>query len=225
MKADNINMSILSNTLTFFIIFLLNSSSSSSNAAVQDFCVGDLTGPENPAGYPCKNISKVTANDFYFPDFLTPHITYLPKFNASATLGFTPYFPGVNGLGLSLVCFAIEVGSFVPSHTHPRANEVIVMIEGSIIAGFISSDNKAYYKTLQKGDVFIFPQGLLHFEVNVGNITAKILAAFEGSSPGIQGTIMSLTGNDLPSDVVQKVSLIFDKDMVKKFKAMFGGTN
>ncbi|KAM0953140.1 putative germin, rmlC-like cupin domain superfamily, rmlC-like jelly roll [Dioscorea sansibarensis] len=119
-----------------------------------------------------------------------------------------------------MVYFAIDVGSFVPSYTHPRANEVIFVIEGTIIAGFIPSDNKAYYKTLRKGDVFIFPQGLLHFEVNVGNSTAS----FEGSGTGIQGTAMSLAGNDLPSWVVLMVSFL-EKDQVKKPKAMFGGTN
>ncbi|KAH7656652.1 Germin protein [Dioscorea alata] len=194
------------------------------SAAVQDFCVGDLTGQENPAGYPCKNISKVTASDFYFPDFFTPHITFAPRFNVSATYGFTNNFPGVNGLGLSMVYFAIEVNSSVPSHAHPRANEVIIMLQGTILAGFISSDNKPYYKILQKGDVFIFPQDLLHFEVNVGNTTAKILAGFEGSSPGIQGTTMSWASSDLSSEIIEKVFQL-DQDVVEKVKEMFGGTN
>ena len=46
------------------ILFLLFILLSSSNAAIQDFCVGNLKGPENPAGYPCKKETKVTVHDF-----------------------------------------------------------------------------------------------------------------------------------------------------------------
>ena len=40
------------------------------------------------------------------------------------------------------------------------------------MAGFISSANSVYYKTLNKGDVMVFPQGLLHFQINGGWRTA-----------------------------------------------------
>lgn len=222
---DNNNMSLIKPNmiiLFFFIIFLLNSSSSS-NAAVQDFCVGDLTAPEGPAGYSCKKASVVTSNDFFYKDIFKSNQNF-PPINLSLTYLFSQQFPGLNGLGMSLLSIQMGPGGIVPAHTHPRANEVIVCIEGTVYAGFISTDNKAYTKTIQAGDVFIFPQGLLHFQLNVGKGQAKVLAFFGGSSPGIQTLAFSLFGNDLPSDVVGNVTFL-DNNVVKKLKARFGGTN
>ncbi|KAH7656651.1 Germin protein [Dioscorea alata] len=176
--------------LFFFIIFLLNSSCFS-NAAVQDFCVGDVKAPEGPAGYSCKNASL---------------------------------FPGLNGLHMSVLYIQMGPDGIVPAHTHPRANEIIVCISGTVRVGFISTGNKAYTKTLQAGDVFIFPQGLVHFQMNVGKGPAKVLAFFSSSNPGIQTIVTSLFGNDLATATVEKISFI-DADNVKKLKAKVGGTN
>ncbi|KAM0953139.1 hypothetical protein DsansV1_C02g0020851 [Dioscorea sansibarensis] len=118
----------------------------------------------------------------------------------------------------------MENGGVVPAHTHPRANELIVVLQGTVSVGFISTGNKVYNKTLQAGDVYIFPQGLVHFQLNVGSGQAKVLAFFGGSSPGIQTIATSLYGNDLPSDVVAKIISSGVND-VKRLKAKFGGTN
>ena len=48
------------------ILFLFSLLSSSSRALVQDFCVADLSLPDGPAGYPCKNPAKVTVDDFVY---------------------------------------------------------------------------------------------------------------------------------------------------------------
>ncbi|KAL0291974.1 UNVERIFIED_CONTAM: putative germin-like protein 2-2 [Sesamum radiatum] len=57
-----------------------------------------------------------------------------------------------------------------PPHTHPRATEILTVLEGSLQVGFVTSnpDNSLITKTLQKGDVFVFPVGLIHFQRNVG---------------------------------------------------------
>ena len=97
-------------------------------------------------------------------------------------------------------------------------------MEGTIIAGFISSDNTAYFKTLNKGDVMVFPQALLHFQVNVGNTPALAFVSLNSPNPGFQFISASLFANNLPSSIVEKITLI-DEDQVKKLKSIFGGTN
>jgi oxalate decarboxylase/phosphoglucose isomerase-like protein (cupin superfamily) len=72
-------------------------------------------------------------------------------------------------------------------HTHPEASELLFVVEGTLSAGFISADaNKAYVKALGKGDLFVFPQGLLHFQYNIGNSTAVAFAAYSSPNPGLQ---------------------------------------
>ncbi|KAJ0987599.1 hypothetical protein J5N97_005955 [Dioscorea zingiberensis] len=197
---------------------------SSSNAAlVQDFCVGDLSVPEGPAGYSCKTVSDVTTDDFVFTGFRNPANTSNSN-KVSVIPAFAAQWPALNGLGISVASVEFAPGGRAPMHTHPAGSELIVITEGAIIAGFISSANKVYYKTLETNDAMIFPQGLIHFQVNVGSVTSKGVVSFSSSNPGLQFTSLSLFGNDLPSEILETVSFIGDAE-VKKLKAMLGGTN
>ncbi|KAM0953138.1 putative germin, rmlC-like cupin domain superfamily, rmlC-like jelly roll [Dioscorea sansibarensis] len=215
-------MSLISNMLIFFLIsFVMIHSSNAS--AVQDFCVADLGLPEGPTGYSCKSVSKVTVNDFIKSQFLRTNNAD-PFVNVSISIATAPQFPAVNGLHISAVYVEIGIGAFVPAHSHPGGNEFSVVTQGIILSGFVSSDNRAYYKTLQAGDAIVFPQGLVHFQINVGRTPAKFISSFSSANPRIVFLGNALFGNNLPSDIVKKVTF-FDDDVVKKLKAMYGGTN
>ncbi|KAH7656649.1 Germin protein [Dioscorea alata] len=216
-------MSLVFNILIFFLIsFVMIHSSNASD--VQDFCVADLALPESPAGYSCKSVSKVTVNDFIKSQFLTTN-TAFPTFNASISLAFSPQFPAVNGLEISGVYVVLNLGGFVPAHIHPGGNEFSVVTKGTILCGFVSSDNRAYFKTLQAGDAIVFPQGLMHFQINTGRTPATFISSFSSANPRIVIFASALFGNSLPSDIVKKISFLDDDAEVKKLKAMFGGTN
>ncbi|KAM0953142.1 hypothetical protein DsansV1_C02g0020881 [Dioscorea sansibarensis] len=209
--------------ILFFLLFSIFFISFSKADPLQDFCVADRTLPQSPAGYSCKNVSQVSVDDFVFTGFRNPGNTSNTNM-ASLTPAFVAQWPALNGLGISAVYAEIAPGGRVPIHTHPGGTELIVVIEGTIIAGFISSSNKAYTKKVDAYEAIIFPQGLLHFQVNAGSVKAKYLVSFSSANPGVQTTSMSLFGNDLPSEILEKVSSI-DVAEVKKLKAMFGGTN
>ncbi|CAO2842011.1 unnamed protein product [Amaranthus hypochondriacus] len=132
-------------------------------------------------------------------------------------------FPALNGLGLSIFRLDLGVSGVVPIHSH-RVSELILVIEGTIIAGFIGSDNTPYYKTLTKGDIMIFPQTLLHFQINIGDVPATAYVSLNSASPGFQTTTFALAANDLPTKVIQQISLL-DTEQIKKLKSIFGGTN
>ncbi|KAJ8648349.1 hypothetical protein MRB53_001372 [Persea americana] len=204
------------------IFFLLQLLIFSSHAAVQDFCVGDLTGPEGPAGYSCKKPATVTVDDFVFSGLGMPgNTTNIIK--AAVTPAFSAQFPGVNGLGISIARLDLAAGGVIPLHTHPGGSEVLVVVEGSILAGFISSANSVYYKILKKGDLMVFPRGLLHFQINAGGVPAVAFPSFSSPSPGLQITAFALFANDLPSVLVEKTTFL-DDAQVKKLKAVLGGT-
>ncbi|KAJ9179403.1 hypothetical protein P3X46_011193 [Hevea brasiliensis] len=150
----------------------------SSQAA--DLCVAKLKG----IGYTCRNPANVTIDDFVF--------------SGLGVAGNTTNIISVNGLGLSTARLDLAIGGVIPIHTHPTASEILFVVYGKITAGFISSSAiSVYVKTLKKGDVMIFPQGLLILD-------------------------FALFGNNLPSAFVEKVTFL-DDAQVKKLKGVLGG--
>ncbi|KAJ1401063.1 RmlC-like cupin domain superfamily [Sesbania bispinosa] len=194
---------------------------SSTNASVNDFCVADLKGPDSPSGYQCKPISSVTADDFVFHGFVAGNTTN--SFNAALTSAFVTDFPGVNGLGISAARLDIAKGGSIPMHTHPGATELLIMVKGEITAGFMTP-TALYSKTLKPGDLMVFPQGMLHFQVNSGKGKATAFLAFSSANPGAQLLDLLLFGNALSSDTVAQTTFL-DVAQVKKLKARFGGKN
>lgn len=188
-----------------------------------DFCVGDMGLPAGPAGYSCKKVTKVTVDDFVYSGLgVAGNTSNLIK--AAVTPAFAAQFPGLNGLGISMARLDLAVEGVVPMHTHPGANEVLLVVQGTICAGFISSANTVYFKTLNKGDIMVFPQGLLHFQFNSGKGNAMAFVSFSSSDPGLQILDFALFANDLPSGIVEKTTFL-DDAQVKKLKGVLGGKN
>ncbi|XP_006652155.2 germin-like protein 8-14 [Oryza brachyantha] len=228
----------MGNAMLLLLVPLLSlimaSSTPSTQALVQDFCVGDLARGDTPAGYPCKPEAAVTADDFSYRGLSATGPTIEP-FNIALSSAFSPRFPGVNGLGISAAIVHFGPGGVVPLHSHPGGSELLFVVEGTLSAGFISSvTNKVYTQTLRKGDLMVFPQGLLHFQIATGagaggnddNATAPAavaLSMYSSSNPGLQILDFALFANNLPSDVLSKVSVL-DELQIKKLKSLFRGT-
>ncbi|CAK7356526.1 unnamed protein product [Dovyalis caffra] len=195
--------------------------SSSSHAA--DFCVAKLKGAGSPAGYSCRMPSRVTVDDFVFTGLgVAGNTTNI--INAAVTPAFVQQFPGVNGLGLSIARLDLAPAGVIPMHTHPGGSELLYVVEGKITAGFISSSaNVVYVKTLGKGDVMVFPRGLLHFQVNAGENNAVGVVSFSDPDPGLQITDFAFFANDLSSELLEKTTFL-DDAQVKKLKKVLGGT-
>ncbi|KAI3755727.1 hypothetical protein L1987_55533 [Smallanthus sonchifolius] len=58
---------------------------------------------------------------------------------------------------------------------------------GIILVGFVTSnpENHLIIKLLKKGDGFVFPEDLIHFQKNVGNGYAIAIAALSSQNPGV----------------------------------------
>ncbi|KAH1149340.1 hypothetical protein AAZV13_16G006200 [Glycine max] len=175
-----------------YVLFLFALLSFTSHAAVNDFCVADLK-----AGN--------TTNTF----------------NAALTSAFVADFLGVNGLGVSAARLDIAKGGSIPMHTHLAATELLIMVQGQISAGFMTP-TALYTKTLKPGDIMVFPQGQLHFQVNSGNGKTTAFLAFSGANPEAQLLDLLLFGNSLPSELVAQTTFL-EVEQVKKVKARFGG--
>ncbi|KAI5445563.1 Auxin-binding protein ABP19a [Lathyrus oleraceus] len=189
---------------------------------VVDFCVADYNAPNGPAGYSCKTPKKVTVDDFVFHGLATGgNTTNIIK--AAVTPAFDAQFPGVNGLDISIARLDLAGGGVIPLHTHPGASEILVVVQGTICAGFVSSDNVVYLETLYKGDVMVFPQGLLHFQINSGGSNALAFVSFSSANPGLQILDFALFKSDFPTELITQTTFL-DAVVVKKLKGVLGGS-
>ncbi|CAO2842006.1 unnamed protein product [Amaranthus hypochondriacus] len=209
------------NFFNIILLFTLLVPFSIAEFNVVDYCVSNLKLPKTPAGYPCVNPDKLTSDDFVFTGFRNPGNFTI--FNSAVVPANDVTFPALNGLDLAMSRLDLAVGGAVPIHTH-RVSEIIIVIEGTIIAGIIGTNHTAYYKTLSKYDVMIFPHSLLHFQVNVGDTPALAFVSLNSANPGFQTVSLALGANDLPTEIISKITLL-DEEQVRRLKSIFGGTN
>ncbi|URE33579.1 porphobilinogen deaminase [Musa troglodytarum] len=154
--------------------------------ALQDFCVADNTSDVFVNGLACKDPKLVMAEDFFFSGLDEPRNT-TNKVGSNVTLLNASRIPGLNTLGISMARLDFAPYGLNPPHVHPRATEILTVLEGSLYVGFVTSnpDNRLFAKVLTEGDVFVFPQGLVHFQFNHGTRNAVALAALSSQNPGV----------------------------------------
>ncbi|CAM6113009.1 unnamed protein product [Calypogeia fissa] len=98
---------------------------------------------------------------------------------------------GLIGLGLSPVLFEFGPMSQIDPHTHPRGTEVFFVLSGEVDVGFVDTANDLFEITVQAGDIFVFPKGLLHWQRNNGQGTASGYSVLSSDNPG---TLMVVEG-------------------------------
>ncbi|XP_022931870.1 germin-like protein subfamily 1 member 13 [Cucurbita moschata] len=186
---------------------------------LQDFCVA-IDDPDhyNSAvfvnGKFCKDPKLVKAEDFLFQGLNIPGSTNNRQ-NSNVTLVNVDRIPGLNTLGISLARIDYAPYGLNPPHTHPRGTEILVVVEGSLLVGFVTSnpDNKLFTKVLYKGDVFVFPIGLIHFQFNVGHGPALAFAGLSSQNPGTITIANAVFGSKPPIslDVLTKAFQVDEK--------------
>ncbi|KAL4611734.1 hypothetical protein ACB092_08G146800 [Castanea dentata] len=75
-------------------------------------------------------------------------------------------FPALNGQSVSYTVLGYPAGTTNPPHTHPRATELLFVVLGTLQVGFVDTTNKLFNQTLETGDIFVFPKGLVHFTIS-----------------------------------------------------------
>ncbi|PWA47748.1 germin, RmlC-like cupin domain protein [Artemisia annua] len=117
-------------------------------------------------------------------------------------------FPALNGQSAVL---NFPPGSVNPTHTHPKASKLLLLVGGSLQVGFIDTTNKLFNQTLQTGDMFVFPKGLVHFQYNCDpKDNALAMSAFGSANEGTES---------FPNSVFN--TIIDDEMLAKSFKTDF----
>ncbi|XP_028089002.1 putative germin-like protein 2-1 [Camellia sinensis] len=196
-------------------------------APLQDFCVADLNSPDLLAvtvnGFSCKNPMMVQANDFLFRGFNIPGNTSNPV-RSKVSPVTAAQLPGLNTFGIAMARVDYLPGGVNPPHYHPRASEIFTLIEGSLLVGFVTTnpENRLISKVLQKGDVFVFPKGLIHFQLNLGNEKALGISALSSQNPGIMTVANAVFGSNpqISSEVLTK-AFQTDKSVIDQILSKF----
>lgn len=165
-------------------------------------------------GFACKNEANVTADDFFFAGIAKPG-TINNTVGSLVTGANVEKIPGLNTLGVSLSRIDFKPGGLNPPHTHPRATEIIFVLEGELDVGFVITSNKFISKKIKQGEVFVFPKGLLHFQKNNGDKPASVISAFNSQLPGtlsIAAALFTATPA-VPDDVLTQTFQIATKEV------------
>ncbi|XP_020268784.1 putative germin-like protein 2-1 [Asparagus officinalis] len=211
--------------ILFLTLLALTSSlaTASDPSQLQDFCVADNMSHVFVNGLVCKDPKLALADDFFFSGLNMPGNTS-NRLGSKVTLVSAANLPGLNTLGISLARLDFAPYGLNPPHTHPRATEILTVLEGTLYVGFVTSnpDNKLFTKVLKKGDVFVFPQGLIHFQFNTGYTNAIAIAGLGSQNPGVITIANAVFGAKPPiSDDVLAKAFQIDKKLVDWLQAQF----
>ncbi|KAL1566538.1 putative germin-like protein 2-1 [Salvia divinorum] len=218
----------------FYTIFVVLSSAwiayASDPSQLQDFCVAvpDANSAVFVNGKFCKDPDMVVAEDFLRQGLNNAGNTS-NQLGSVVTAVNVNQLPGLNTLGVSLARLDFAPYGINPPHTHPRATEAFLLMEGTLYVGFVTSNpadlnqkNKLFTKYLNPGDVFVFPQGLIHFQFNVGKTNAVAFAGFGSQNPGTITIANAVFGSDpkINPDVLAKAFQV-EKNIIDYLQAQF----
>ncbi|KAG2682950.1 hypothetical protein I3843_10G009000 [Carya illinoinensis] len=197
---------------TFFPPLILISlhcftTSASDPDPVQDFCIpdpkyGSIRAADHLTILPCKNSSDATPDDFVFSGMKSAG-----NFSETglAAIPVNPIiFPGINTLGMSFIRADLKAAGINPPHFHPRATEISYVVQGSVYSGFVDSSNRIFARTIEEGEVMVFPRGLVHFQMNVGDKPATIFGCFNSQNPGSQKIPAAIFGSGIDEMLLEK---------------------
>ncbi|GMN64440.1 hypothetical protein TIFTF001_033508 [Ficus carica] len=190
---------------------------------LQDFCVKDSNSTVLVNGFVCKDPKLVQADDFFYRGLDIPGNTSNPV-GSRVTLIDVERISGLNTLGISLARVDYVPGGLNPLHTHPRATEIMTLIQGTLQVGFVTSnpENRLITKVLHEGDVFVFPRGLIHFQWNIGHGNALAISSLSSQNPGINTVANVVFGSqpDISADILVK-AFQMDKNVVLDLQSKF----
>ncbi|KAE9451257.1 hypothetical protein C3L33_16831, partial [Rhododendron williamsianum] len=136
--------------------------------------------------------------DFCIPNTEILHSNFHQCKNASAATVDDFVFSGIKNPGKKL-----GKSDFLAMPVN-AATETAFVLEGKIYSGFIDSKNRVFAKVIEKGEVMVFPRGLLHFQMNVGDSPATIFGSFDSQNPGLVKIPNAVFGSEIEEELLEK---------------------
>ncbi|XP_073142159.1 germin-like protein subfamily 1 member 1 [Henckelia pumila] len=208
-----------------FVLFYNMVSIKSDPDPLHDYCVADTKNRQNlfSNGVSCISPDQTLASHFATSTLSKPGD--MNQFGFNITLTNTNNLPGLNSFGLVMARIDIASNGLVPLHSHPRASEVTILLEGSLLVGFVDTTNHLYTQQLRPGDCFVFPRGLIHFLYNLDFVNpALAVSGLSSQNPGAQiSSIATFTSKPLVPDEVLKKGFKINGQDVTRIRRNLGG--
>ena len=168
----------------------------------------------------CKDPKKVTVEDFTFFGLNVRRNTS-NQLGVNVTILTADVIPGLNTNGISLARIDFAPKGLNPPYAPPRAAEILVVLEGTLYTGFVTSnpDHRLFSKILKAGDGIIFPFGMIHFQMNLDKTPALAMAALTSQNPGVMTIANAVFGSEpaINVDVVAK-AFHLDRNFVRNLQ-------
>ncbi|KAG4202671.1 hypothetical protein ERO13_A05G351350v2 [Gossypium hirsutum] len=175
----------------------------------QDICVVDLSSVK-VNGFPCKNPSTIRG--------VTEQMTFLCWFAQ----------PGVLNNTIDLLVTVANVEKILCLNTlfvtmsyidYSLIMEIVFVLAGELEVSFLTTSNMFISKLIKKGEIFLFPKGLVHFHKNIGRMLAAVITTFNSKNLGTQSIVSTLfvAMPTIPTDLLSKAFQI-DTNEVEKIK-------
>ncbi|XWS34888.1 hypothetical protein CRYUN_Cryun21dG0075700 [Craigia yunnanensis] len=192
---------------------------------LQDYCIADTKSPLFLNGASCLNPSLALSSHFTTSALAKPGNTKANPFGFSVTLTTLANLPGINTMGLTMARVDIAANGLVPPHSHPRASEVTICLQGVLLVGFVDTSNRLFTQQLRPGDSFVFPRGLIHYLYNLDSRhPALAVSGLSSQNPGAQiaSRAAFLSNPLIPNEILEKAFQISSKDVAKIRKNLGG---
>ncbi|KAJ7530920.1 hypothetical protein O6H91_14G024800 [Diphasiastrum complanatum] len=222
-------MALLWVTLAILSLVAMNAPQGSLAAdddPLQDFCVKDTTQALHVNGFPCKDPAQVQDSDFASA-VLKNRGNTSNGLGVAVTAANVLSFGGLNTQGVSLARINFAKNGINPPHLHPRAAELLYLAKGKLLVGFVTSnaENKLFAQTIKAGELFIFPKGLVHFQLNVGHRKALAFSSFNSQNPGTSQVAKALfTSTPSINDTVLEKALQLNPQDVTRLRSLISKT-
>ncbi|XP_048230350.1 putative germin-like protein 9-2 isoform X2 [Ricinus communis] len=155
---------------------------------------------------PSLDPNTITRQYFTFTGFrLLRNANLTGKTTALVTKATMKEFPALEGQGVSVSAIIYPPSGMNLPHIHPRASELLIVLQGSLQVGFVDTTNKLFTQTIEAPDMFIFPKGLVHFQVNMRNDSpAYALGVFGSANGGTVSLPSTVFGSGIPAETLAK---------------------
>ncbi|XBI74258.1 hypothetical protein VPH35_067833 [Triticum aestivum] len=161
---------------------------------------------------PGTNASLLNSTFFTYTGLFAGNSANPAKF--TVTKATATEFPALLGQSVSYAALIFGPGTVNPPHVHPRASELLYVVQGPLLVGLIDeTKGELYAQTLHTGDMFVFPKGMVHFQFNGGDHVVRAFSAFGSASPGTISLPTVLFESGIPDAVLEK-SLHVDQGTV-----------
>lgn len=150
--------------------------------------------------------TNITSDFFTYTGFRElVNVNITGKTAAIVTKASMKEFPALEGQSVSVAALIYPPSGINPPHVHPRSAELLILLEGVLEVGFVDSTNKLFVQTLQVPDMFIFPKGLVHFQVNTrSDSPAYAIGMFGSANAGNVSLPTTLFASGISADILAK---------------------